>query len=59
MGGTLEASLLQESTYGVDVCSELSKEGGVRKELILYELIQPPDWGSEEFPRHPEARSVC
>jgi hypothetical protein len=27
--------------------------------LILYELIQPPDWGSEEFPRHPEARSVC
>jgi hypothetical protein len=59
MGGTLEASLLQESTYGVDVCSELSKEGGVRKEVITYELVQLPGLDAAETILHPEARSVC
>lgn len=40
VGRILEASLLQETTHNVDGFSDLSAEGGVETEVILYELVQ-------------------
>jgi hypothetical protein len=56
VGGTLEASLLQESTYEVHVCSGLSMEAGIGKEMITYELVQLTGWGAAKILHHFMAR---